>query len=322
MSSFVLASLAVVACGSGGGETSLGNGSGSSSGAFGGGINVGAGGSSHAGTGSGSGSGSGMSAGGFDPGSACVGTSVEGERMPVDLYFMVDTTGSMNCPVPDSASDPCTTDPGAPYADTTRWVVESAALNSFIQSSKNAGMGMGIGFFPNSKNMCDADTYRTPSVEIALLPGAAPNLTAAVKAKKPSGYTPTLASLTGALRHATDYAKAHAGHRVAVVYSTDGYPVNCGSDNTIANAAKVAKDAHAATPSISTYVLAVGNNLSALNEIAAAGGTDQAYRNRHLARRSSAAQRGARQYSRPRLGGLHLRDPACPRRPTTRLRPR
>ncbi|MFZ5891571.1 MAG: hypothetical protein ACOY0T_11010 [Myxococcota bacterium] len=266
--SLVVASFVAVACGSSSGGS--GPGLGGNASAQGGGINVSSGGSSST-------AGKGNGSGGLDPNSACIGTSVEGERVPVDLYFMVDTTGSMNCPVPDSLDDPCTVDPGPPYAATTRWVVESAALKSFMESPKNNGMGVGIGFFPASRDACNANTYKQPAVEVAMLPGAASQLTAAIAAKKPAGTTPTVASLTGAIQHASDYAKAHVGHRVAVVYSTDGYPVGCGGENNISNATKVASSAFAGNPSIPVYVLAVGNNLDALNDVAAAGGTDKAY---------------------------------------------
>ena len=267
----ILAGVSAGACGSGG---SSGDGTG-----LGGGISLGSGGGigvSMGGSGSTAGNGSGASAG-LDSNNACTGTSVEGERVPVDLYFMVDTTGSMNCPVPDSVDNPCTVDPGPPYAATTRWVVESAALKSFMESKSNAGLGVGIGFFPAARDACNAAVYEQPAVEIGELPGAAPQLTAAVAAKKPSGNTPTVASITGAINHAKAYAKAHPGHRVAVVYSTDGYPVSCGSDNTIANAAAIAKRSFQESPSIPVYVLALGNNLSSLNEIAVAGGTNQAF---------------------------------------------
>ena len=226
------------------------------------------------GTGSTGGTASGGS-GGFDPNSACVANSAEGERLPVDLYFMVDITGSMNCPVPDSPSKPCEVDPGAPYSATTRWVVESAALKSFMSSPANAGMGVGIGFFPSAKNLCDANSYVTPNVEVADLPGAASKLNAAIDAQKPAGNTPTVASLTGALQHATSWAKAHPGRRAAVVYSTDGYPKGC-DPNTIGPAADVAK-AVLKAEGIQTYVLGMGQNLSSLNQIAVAGGTEQAY---------------------------------------------
>jgi hypothetical protein len=214
--------------------------------------------------------------GGFDPNSACVANSAEGERLPVDLYFMVDITGSMNCPVPDSPSAPCEVDPGAPYSSTTRWVVESAALKSFMSSPANAGMGVGIGFFPSAKNLCDASSYVKPSVEIADLPGAATQLNAAISAQKPAGNTPTVASLSGAIQHATSWANAHPGRRAAVVYSTDGYPKGCPGNDPIGAASAVAKAALDSS-GIQTYVLGMGQNLSSLNQIAAAGGTDQAY---------------------------------------------
>ena len=91
----ILAGVSAGACGSGG---SSGDGTG-----LGGGISLGSGGGigvSMGGSGSTAGNGSGASAG-LDSSNACTSTSVEGERVPVDLYFMVDTTGSMNCPVPD-----------------------------------------------------------------------------------------------------------------------------------------------------------------------------------------------------------------------------
>jgi hypothetical protein len=166
-------------------------------------------------------------------------------------------------------------DPGPPYASSTRWVVESAALNSFMSAPTNAGIGVGIGFFPSAQNYCDSNQYVTPKVEIDLLPGAANNLNAAITAQKPAGNTPTVASLTGAIQHATDWAKAHPGRRAAVVYSTDGYPKGCDSSNTIANAVGVAQAGLSA--GIKTYVLGMGQNLASLNQVAAAGGTDKAY---------------------------------------------
>ncbi len=253
--------------GSGAGGSSAG-GSGTMPGA-GGGIQLNQGGSSAGNPG--------HASGGFDPGTACVGQSAEGERVAVDLYFMVDTTGSMNCPVPDSPSRPCEVDPGAPYAATTRWVVESAALKGFMSAPANAGMGVGIDFFPSARDMCKPASYVSPTVEIGLLPGAASALNAAISAQKPAGNTPTVASLTGAIQHASAWAKK-TGHRVAVVYSTDGYPKGCeGEGNTIANATSVARNGFQAEPSIETFVLGMGQNLSSLEEIARAGGTEHAY---------------------------------------------
>ncbi len=229
------------------------------------GLIIGSGGSSASGNGTGTGG-----DGTFDPDAGCVGTKADGEPIPVDLFFMVDITGSMNCPVPDDTTKPpCEVQPPGPFSDTTRWTVESAALKAFVADPANKGLGMGIRFFPSKNNICDAATYVKPTVEIGTLPGAAMALDTAIDAQTPAGQTPTEASLDGALQHATAWAKMNPTHRVAVVYATDGYPMGCA--DSIDSAAAKAKAAFVATPSIPTYVLGVGPNLTALQTIADSG---------------------------------------------------
>src|SRR3954471_5114024 len=59
-----------------------------SDGRGGGGLNFGTGGGANTGNGDGSGD-------AVDPNSACATSAAEGKPIPVDLYFMVDITGSM-----------------------------------------------------------------------------------------------------------------------------------------------------------------------------------------------------------------------------------
>ena len=235
-----------------------------------GGLNLGNGGS-----GTGAGTGSGGAGDVFDPNSACATSAADGEPIPVDLYFMVDITGSMNCPVPDKG--PCDTDPGPPRNGESRWTVVSAALKSFVADPKNAGLGVGMRFFPNRRNICDVASYATPTVEIGPLATTGARLSASIDLQTPGGQTPTVPSLTAAIAHAAEWAKAHPTHRVAVVYATDGYPKGCDGNNTIEGAAMVAKAGFAAKQSIPTYVLGVGPNLADLNTIAVSGGTTKAF---------------------------------------------
>ena len=267
---------AATAC-SGSNNTSQVNGGGASSASgsgngTGGGFVLSSGGSSASGNGTSTSTGGGDT---FDPTSACATSSANGEPIPVDLYFMVDITGSMNCPVPEGQI-PCEVDPGPPYSKTTRWTVESAALSAFVGDPMNKGLGMGIRFFPSDNNICSAATYVKPDVEIGVLPGSAMTLDAAIMAQTPGGKTPTVPSLDGALQHAAEWAKANPSHRVAVVYATDGYPMGC-NGNTISAAAALAATAFKGTPSIPTYVLGVGPNLTDLNSIAMSGGTNKAF---------------------------------------------
>ncbi len=235
---------------------------------------IGTGGSAN-GTGDGTGGGD-----AFDPNSACATSAAEGQPIPVDLYFMVDITGSMNCPVPEKGA--CENDPGPPKSGDSRWSVVSAALKTFFADPANQALGAGIKFFPlqdtgggnnngNNGPICRASSYTAPEVEVGPLSTNSTLIVSAIGKQTPGGTTPTVPSLQAALDHATTWAKAHPTHRVVVVYATDGYPKGCGNGNTIDAAAVLAQRAFAAMPSISTYVLGVGPNLDDLNQIADAG---------------------------------------------------
>jgi hypothetical protein len=277
----------VVACGSEAPDEKTGEGLGASKGGkggsgsgVGGSVVVGVGGGSTGGSnsvpaGGSSSGGSGTSgSAGLDSGNACAVTQGEGDKQEVALLFMVDISGSMRCPIPEQ--DPaCTSDPNKEFPD-TRWKEMGPALKDFFASSQSDGMWAGISFF-SRRGSCDARDYEKPDAEIALLPGASSALGSAVDQQSPAGTTPTVPSLTGAITHATAWAKSHANQQVVIVYATDGYPMGCsGNDNTIDNAAKIAKAAYDGASNIRTYVLGVGPNLTDLNKIAASGGTQQA----------------------------------------------
>jgi hypothetical protein len=206
----------------------------------------------------------------------CASISADGQPTQVDLYFMVDITGSMNCPVPDNGVR-CDMPNGPPASGESRWTVVSAALKSFVADAGNQTLGVGMRFFPSRSNACMASSYARPDVEIGPLSMTSPALTAAIDMQVPDGSTPTVPSLTAAIEHATTWARANPTHRVAVVYATDGQPNGCGSSNSVPNAAAAALRGALGTPSIPTYVLGVGPDLANLNSIAENGGTKAAF---------------------------------------------
>jgi hypothetical protein len=273
-----LGALASVACGSDANDTGGGLGKGATGGTTGSGakgsggtsgtISVGQGGTSTS-TGGSSGSSGSSGTAGTD---ACATINQKSAKTDVALLFMVDISGSMNCPVPETQT--CTVDPNMKYPS-TRWTEMKPALEDFFGSITAADhLWAGISFF-SRKGSCTASDYETPDSEIALLPGAAMSLDAAVNAQTPNGSTPTVPSLDGALTHATAWAKQHADQTVVVVYATDGYPQGC-NNNTIDAAAMLAATAFSGPQQIRTYVLGVGPNLTDLNKIASSGGTDTA----------------------------------------------
>jgi hypothetical protein len=63
----------------------------------------------------------------------CAATAVEAQELPLDLYFMIDTSGSMNDLVGKQKS---------------KWNAVSAAMTAFVNDPASAGIGMGLQYFP------------------------------------------------------------------------------------------------------------------------------------------------------------------------------
>jgi hypothetical protein len=213
-----------------------------------------------------------------NPDAACVAEPRAGEQKPVDLFFMVDKSGSMNCEI-GTAPTLCLGIP--PPNGMTRWRAISEALNTFVNRAENAGIGVGMAFFPQlmsgtTNPLCNVTDYNTPAVPITLLPAAAPAITMALMAQTPNGGTPTTPAITGALQYATEYAAMHPGRALALLFATDGDPQGC-NNNTVQTASAAAAAALMAMPPVKTYVLGVGPSLLNLNQIAAAGGTQKAF---------------------------------------------
>jgi len=227
-------------------------------------------------------------------GGSCAATSNKAEQVPLDMYVMFDQSGSM------------TTDTG----NGTRWAAVTGAFKNFVQQPSAAGIGVGVQYFPlppSSSGMCPAKCasnadcvacggicfpilntclgggddscfagdYAKPDVEIAPLPGVAPAIVQSLDGHTPTGGTPTSAALDGTIQHAKEWAIAHPDHVVISVLATDGAPGSCETDLAAINA--LAAAGANGVPKILTYVIGVGDALEALNGIAQAGGTGQAF---------------------------------------------
>ncbi|MEB2313017.1 MAG: VWA domain-containing protein [Sorangiineae bacterium] len=281
------AALVLAACSGTGGDNRIGGGGGSGSAAGGGsGAASGTGGGGWTGTGGGS-TGSGgfgaLGSGGGGPvGDACALSHNDGKQSPLDMYIMLDRSGSMQG---------------------ERWTAVTQALKDFVSTSPATdGIGVGLQFFPlNPPNVncpffkppcpagcvpfgptncfpdpnegCDPNGYLPPKVPISLLPGARSALVTAIDGTSPNGGTPMMPALQSALQATTAYAAQHPDHKVIVVLATDGEPSGC--DENVDHIAAVAAAGHNATPSVDTWAIGIGN-ITALDAIAAAGGTGTA----------------------------------------------
>lgn len=208
------------------------------------------------------GKGSGDGGGGGYDAPSCATSNVMAMQSPLDLYLMLDQSGSMSESVAGGG---------------TKWSAVTSAISSFVSQSGLTGISMGVQYFGLGAEgiSCTASDYATPEVEIAPLPGVGTAIKTSMNGHSPSAGTPTSAALQGAINHATSWATAHAGDIAAVILATDGDPEEC--DTNLTDIDKIASTAYAGTPKIPTFVIGVGPDLSNLNGIAAAGGTMQAF---------------------------------------------
>jgi hypothetical protein len=295
----------------------------------------------------------------------CAATTVQAQSLPLDLYFMVDTSESMDDLVTQQQS---------------KWAAVSSAMTAFVKDPASAGIGVGLQYFPvppqgvpatctsstqcgtagpcylgacalpdgtapsfipcgmdnecpvgascwslshcrNDPNKfcgstadcvdnsgftlgacdpittsncfhgdsCMSSDYATPAVPIGVLPTNVPALQASLAAQVPSGFTPTVSALQGAIDLAKQHAAANPGHSVVAVLATDGLPDECTGQQVVTAADAVTEVANVAagglvgSPSIKTFVIGVftpgdiASGTTAVNEIAKAGGTNQAF---------------------------------------------
>jgi hypothetical protein len=187
----------------------------------------------------------------FDLG--CASSTSEAKLVPVNLVILLDRSGSMG--------DGINGDPAL------KWQPVTQGLQAFFADANSAGMSASLAMFPSPNDECNPSVYYFAQVPMRTLPEATA-FQAAIAATAPSGSTPTLPAIKGAI----DYAKDNSmpGTRTAIVLVTDGDPDTCNSSvsNVSFEVAKVAQ-------TIPTYVIGVGQSLTSLGMIAQSGGTGQ-----------------------------------------------
>nr|UZH23234.1 hypothetical protein [myxobacterium MSr12020] len=188
---------------------------------------------------------------------ACVTTSAEAHRVPLDIIFLIDRSGSMSGP---------------------KWNGTKAALTTFFNDPASGGIGAGMVYFPSQKaDMCDPINYAGLDVPIGVLPGNSFALTNSIPYDALGWGTPMWAGLKGTLMAATAYQESHPTHKVIAVLATDGNPsVEC-PPTAVDEVAVLAKSAYDYN-GVRTFVIGVaGSTIANLDKIAAAGGTTAAY---------------------------------------------
>lgn len=138
----------------------------------------------------------------------------------------------------------------------------------------------------DNRYTCDAAGYDTPVVAMRELPHGADAVLGELSRLDPSGSTPTLPALGGALLQARRHAGKNPDHNAIVVLASDGLPTACDPEIqsgdpavAIANLVQVAADGLAA--GVRTFVIGLatpsdGGARDDLDAIAEGGGTGRA----------------------------------------------
>ncbi len=221
----------------------------------------------------------------------CGSVSQKADPIPLDLYIMLDDSGSMGESVGGGK---------------TRWKAVTDAIKGFVADPKSAGINVAVQYFGATEMVCDwyctfwlfgcwnweydcglqpvsgaafcsTNTYKWPDVNMGQLPGNAGAIVTSLNAHGPLTNTPTLPAEQGAVQFAQYWKSGHPTHAVAVVLATDGEPYGCSS--TVSNVAAAAAAGFSGTPSIKTYVVGCGTGagVSNLDTIASSGGTTKAF---------------------------------------------
>ncbi len=239
-----------------------------------------------------------------DGGSVCEESSAGTELAPLYLAFAFDVSGSMGAlDRPYWWHDP-----------ERKWRPVVEATKAFFEEPDLERMNASMVLFPvdgGSDSRCDSETYETPDVPMTGLPSTAfgavlsayeEEVGAGLAGGRWRGGTPTFAVLEGAGRFLGDLETMEDGER-AVVLVTDGLPQGCSEE--LEDAVEAAREL--SERGIATYVIGIENptvppaelpagwrnwgctdggedepcpppeTLSALNQIAEAGGTGSAF---------------------------------------------
>jgi hypothetical protein len=192
-------------------------------------------------------------------GDACAATSVKAEPAPLDMFIMLDNSGSMgsDCNIGQSTG--------------SKWCYSINALSQFFQSAPT-GTGVALQYFPKcwkSAGECATGaSCALADVPLGQLPGNLTALQGSLNTNAPLGGTPMEAALHGLSKYTTQ--NQQPGRVMIGIFVTDGVPENCTTNaNTLAGIVQT----HLTNDKIKTFVIGMdGANFGTLDTIAAPGG--------------------------------------------------
>jgi hypothetical protein len=218
---------------------------------------------------------------------ACAETSATATLRPLDLFVVLDRSGSMSETSPADTSAVWGTNDcnvSASPANTSKWCLAVNALGAFFGLAGQGDRRAALQFFPTNlelssgvlpeavPNECNGTAVGTPAVALVNIPASASSLVGALNTATPNGsYTTTEGAIRGMNAFTSTPANRSATRTLAQVLITDGAPTACTLRDNPSLAALI--DAQRSQLGVNTYVVGMnGANYTNLEALATAGG--------------------------------------------------
>jgi hypothetical protein len=162
-----------------------------------------------------------------------------------------------------------------------KWDQSVTALTDFFNDPGSNGIAAAMNYFPEPGvvDTCNPNHYNPPDVAFGDLTAYAPTLITSMQGQSAAGVdTPMYGALYGSYQFAQTYQDSVPDEIVIVVFASDGEPNGCPSNENDPMVVAQLADATLAYNGVRTFVIAIqGSDINALDMIAAAGGTMQAF---------------------------------------------
>lgn len=188
----------------------------------------------------------------------CRAVSARAKVVPLHVVTLIDRSTSMGASY--TAGDGSTT-------NRLRAVLD--AIKQYATVLQPSPVLLSAIPFSQGEDACNAGSYQSLFVDVALPESAQTG--AALDGVAMVAGTPTATAVQAGATLATSIRAGNPSHNVVLVLATDGEPSTCGMMQGAIDAVTAAAAQH-----FPTYVIGVGSNLSNLNGLAAAGGTNTA----------------------------------------------
>ena len=217
---------------------------------------------------------------GGPPAISCGNTTITPEREQVDVFIVLDRSGSMYYSIaedcycaPSLGGGPTTPLCASSVNCTNRWDAVSSALSVTMATMTTINWGLELYSTPNAVNSCTVSG--APQVALGTINSAAA-VQSAILRGAPAGNTPTAAAITAAAAYVPTVTD---GLKQAILLATDGAP-NCNGgvpNPTDDLPATLTAIGAAYALGLPVYVIGIGPSVGNLDSMAAAGGTGSYY---------------------------------------------